>query len=208
MPLVRFLLYKLLKPLDGYKLYRDFTFTWKKNRLLPPHPTQKGTPNIMRVAKAMGWEEEQKGPCWVHLSPGLSGPLRSALGHWGAHQRQSTGSGTKDAHSTPHRNWEGHHQAQTPRWRGLGVYASSRWWQVRGWGTCVGDPLDPQPLHLQTDTQEEIAGRAGQDRHKVRQTDNTCTRTQRATEAAPRRRISQTKVMGWKTVNASCFRSH
>lgn len=82
-------------------------------------------------------------------------------------------SGTKDAHSTPHRNWKGHHQAQTPRWRGLGVYASPRRWHVRGWGSCVEDPLDPQPLHLQTDTQEETAGRTGQDRHKITWTRQT-----------------------------------
>lgn len=82
-------------------------------------------------------------------------------------------SGTKDAHSTPHRNGKGHHQAQTQRWRGLGVYASPRWWQVRGWGNCVEDPLGPQLLHLQTDTQEETAGRTGQDRHKIKRTRQT-----------------------------------
>lgn len=86
----------------------------------------------MHVAKATGWEEEQKGTMlgspfsWPKRASALcAGTLGSTLEavHW---ERN------KGCYSIPHWNWEGHPQAQTPRWRGLGVYASSRWWQVRG----------------------------------------------------------------------------
>lgn len=156
----------------GNSLRRDFAVMWTKQARAHPPPTRKHTErDAWWTELQVGRRSRRRHDAPVHLSAGPRGPLRSGLGHWGAHQ--STLSGTKDAHSTPHPNCKAHHQAQTPRWRGPEACASPCRWQVHGWGTCGGDPLGPQPLHLQTDTQEETAGRTGQDRREIRQTRQT-----------------------------------
>lgn len=68
--------------------YRDFTFMWTKQADAPHRtPPQESTLNMVmcvdRAAGRGGGAIGHHAP--VHLSPGLSGPVRSALWHWGAH---------------------------------------------------------------------------------------------------------------------------
>lgn len=53
MPLVRLLLYKLLRHLDRFSLYRNFTFMQRKQAPIPP-TLYEGTLNMMQVVKAAG----------------------------------------------------------------------------------------------------------------------------------------------------------
>lgn len=88
---LRLLLYKLLGQLDGYKLYRDFIFIWKKQAAVPLTPHMKVHLVRCKWSKLQAGGEEQKGTMlgspfsWPKWASALcAGTLGSTLEvvHW------------------------------------------------------------------------------------------------------------------------------
>lgn len=140
------------------RLWRGATSMWgKKNQPRFPSP-ESSNPRHTHNGMDGRWVEGKRnkmGPCLVHLRHGPTRPLRSSLWHWDVYSSQSTPSWTKGVHSTRRLNCRAHHQAQTLKWRGPGVYATPCWQRARSPGSAGAVPPYPPPLHLQIDTHRQ-----------------------------------------------------